>query len=207
MILNRDVKQSQSMHEIIEVGIAWSVYYALHSILASSKIKQISLNRFSWSSTNYRLFYSIFSVIGFLLLIWHYKTTKASPPLLETNTTFTYISYFLMAVGSIVIMISSKAFKLTSFFGLSNKTQPDSETLYESGVYKLIRHPLYFGTLLAFWGNWLNSFSTTFFTIALVSTFYIFIGISFEEKKLKEQFGDKYKLYTNKTKMIIPFIL
>ena len=68
--------------------------------------------------------------------------------------------------------------------------------------YKLVRHPLYFGWLLAFWC--IPVMTAGHITLSAVWTIYIFIAISYEEKDLTATFGKKYTDYQKSTPMIIP---
>ena len=70
-------------------------------------------------------------------------------------------------------------------------------------LYKMVRHPLYLGWLLAFWFAPVMSQGHLF--LAAVWTVYIFIAISYEEKDLLAYYGKKYADYRAKTPMIFPF--
>jgi protein-S-isoprenylcysteine O-methyltransferase Ste14 len=48
--------------------------------------------------------------------------------------------------------------------------------------------------------------STRSLTSAIAITIYLFVGIYFEEKKLIEVFGEKYKKYQHDVPMLIPFL-
>jgi protein-S-isoprenylcysteine O-methyltransferase Ste14 len=79
--------------------------------------------------------------------------------------------------------------------------------IVDKGLYGILRHPAYSGSLLSFFGlaiyfaNWL-----TFIIIFLPILWAFLHRIRIEEDVLLKQFGKKYLSYSEKTKRLIPFI-
>lgn len=71
------------------------------------------------------------------------------------------------------------------------------------GLYKLCRHPIMLGFIIAFWATPMMTVGHLLF--AATTTIYIFIALQFEEHDLIELFGDVYKNYQNKVPMVFPF--
>lgn len=69
-------------------------------------------------------------------------------------------------------------------------------------LYKVVRHPMQFGVLLAFWAA--PTMTVGRLVFALGMTAYILIGLHFEERDLLRQFGDRYRAYQATTPMLIP---
>ncbi len=86
----------------------------------------------------------------------------------------------------------------------SPMTQKNEPELVTSGPYRLVRHPIYSGILVAGVGtavalNWL------WLTAVVLAGIYFVYSAAVEERYMTEQFPDTYPLYKLSTKMFIPF--
>ena len=71
-------------------------------------------------------------------------------------------------------------------------------------LYKLVRHPMYAGFLMAFWAT--PHMTVGRLVFAVTCTLYIVIGSRLEEKDLLELFGDPYRRYQQRIGRLIPFV-
>jgi protein-S-isoprenylcysteine O-methyltransferase Ste14 len=71
-----------------------------------------------------------------------------------------------------------------------------------AGFYRVVRHPLMLGFLIAFWATPLMSVGHLFF--AIMMTAYIFMGTRFEERDLVREHGEAYLAYRRKVRGFVP---
>lgn len=114
----------------------------------------------------------------------------------------------LFAVGWGLILYSTFLINHFDLFGLRQvwrylRGQSNTAMRFVTpGPYRLVRHPLYVGWLLAFWMTPAMTFAHLLFSIA--TTAYILLAIQFEERDLVREYGDAYEEYRQAVPMLVP---
>jgi protein-S-isoprenylcysteine O-methyltransferase Ste14 len=85
---------------------------------------------------------------------------------------------------------------------MSQKNDPE---LVTSGPYRLVRHPIYTGILVAGAGTAVALSWVWLIGVALAGVYFIYSAIV-EERNMTEQFADTYPAYKRSTKMLVPFV-
>jgi protein-S-isoprenylcysteine O-methyltransferase Ste14 len=83
--------------------------------------------------------------------------------------------------------------------------QKDEPELVTSGPYRLSRHPIYSGLLVAGVGTAVALSWLWLIAVVLAGVYFLY-SATVEERSLTEQFLDTYPAYKRSTKMLLSFI-
>jgi len=73
------------------------------------------------------------------------------------------------------------------------------------GPYRLVRHPLYLGWILALFGT--THMTGDRLAISAISSLYLLIAVPWEERSLMQSFGEEYAAYARRVRWrVIPFV-
>jgi protein-S-isoprenylcysteine O-methyltransferase Ste14 len=85
-------------------------------------------------------------------------------------------------------------------------SRKENRELVVSGPYAFVRHPIYGGMLLAMLGSAVGQ--SVFWVLPLIVYGpYFILSARREERHLVEEFGDDYRAYMKRTKMLLPLVL
>ena len=154
-----------------------------------------------------RTTFVLFASLALLLLYWQWRpmtdiiwsaTDPVAAIFLET------ISW----IGWTVVLASTFMINHFELFGLRQvlarllgRELPPAQ-FKTPMFYKVVRHPIYLGFLLAFWAT--PTMTVGHLAFAIATTGYILIGIWLEERDLIALFGDQYRRYRQQVSMLIP---
>jgi protein-S-isoprenylcysteine O-methyltransferase Ste14 len=188
-------------------------YGGFHSVLAALNIKAWFVDIFGWRAYEglYRLFFNAVAVVT-LLPVFAVVAVNPGKTLWQADAPISYILLILQAIGGIGLVISLLQIDTLRFLGLSQYAAwsngkplplPD-EPLQTGGVYALVRHPLYFFSLLAIWPSPIMTTSTLGLLVGI--TLYFAVGSLLEEQKLRKTFGQPYADYQKRVAWLIPLV-
>lgn len=115
-----------------------------------------------------------------------------------------------LVFGGLIRMIARLQLKkkagFDSLIGTSKLKVVKEHHLVKDGLYKHVRHPLYFGEILRNLGFVVILSSIYGTVLVMVSSIFLLFRIEIEEKMLIDVFGEEYKEYKRKTKRLIPHL-
>jgi len=151
--------------------------------------------------------YVLLASLCLMLMMWQWQPIGGVVWSVENNVlkTILLVLYF---TGWSIVFISTFLINHFDLFGLRQTW------LYFRGYrytalpfriplfYKFVRHPLYFGFLIAFWSA--PTMTIAHLLFASLTTCYILVAIQLEEKDLVVHYGDKYVKYRKWVPMVLP---
>jgi protein-S-isoprenylcysteine O-methyltransferase Ste14 len=114
----------------------------------------------------------------------------------------------LSLAGWGLVLLASFALDHFELFGLrqlldaSRHHEPPPPVFRTPLLYRVVRHPLYLGFLVAFWST--PTMTVGHLVFALGMTGYLLVGMHFEERDLVRTFGDEYRAYQQRVPALFP---
>lgn len=189
------------------LALLWVAYYSMHSILASLRTKRIVASKLPAIWPYYRIIYNVLALTGALAIFiyqWSLPTVMAVP----SKAWMLCLGALIIFIGLFIAAMAFYSFDKSEFLGLKQLAgkQEKKGKLHTSGLYGIVRHPLYFSMILIVSGYLLYSFHLSNLIFALCTFAYLLVGTKMEEAKLVETFGRDYLTYRHRVKMLIPFL-
>ena len=183
-----------------------SLFAIQHSVMARKPFKRWWTQYIPESVE--RSTYVLLSSLTLLLLFWQWRPMPAivwhveEPDIAAAITALSYLGWVIVFTSTFLI----NHFELFGLHqvvnNLAGRDMP-APTFRTPLYYKLVRHPLYLGFIIAFWAA--PTMSVGHLLFAAVTTAYIFFGILLEERDLIDLFGDEYRNYRRRVSMLVPW--
>ncbi|MBC7828842.1 MAG: isoprenylcysteine carboxylmethyltransferase family protein [Chitinophagaceae bacterium] len=182
----------------------WMLFCIQHSVFATAWWKQKMFILLGRSFRYYRFFYSFFAFLNLVLLLY-FQFAINSPALWKVSGLLQLTS-LATGLSGLVIMLSCirKYFSVVTGIKAFAREKNQVAILQTGGLHKYTRHPLYFGTLVFIWSFFLLFPLVNNLIACGVISVYTLVGIHIEERKLINEFGESYKLYTRRVPRLIP---
>ncbi|MFA6985703.1 MAG: methanethiol S-methyltransferase [Arenimonas sp.] len=192
---------------VINLGLIL-LFGVQHSVMARMGFKAWLKNKLPPSAE--RSVYVILSSLVLMLLFWQWRPIGQTVWSAE-SVAGQMIAWSSFAAGFALVLLSTFLIDHFDLFGLKQVWRqftgrsPEPPHFVTPLLYRLIRHPLYLGFVLAFWSAPVMSVGHLLFASAM--TCYILIAIQLEEKDLVRQLGERYVDYRREVPMLIPLSL
>jgi protein-S-isoprenylcysteine O-methyltransferase Ste14 len=151
--------------------------------------------------------YVLLASLLLILLFWQWR------PLTGvvwdvTNPTGARVLWALFALGWLIVLVSTFLINHFDLFGLRQvyfnlrNMQYTHLPFSVVGLYRLVRHPIMLGFIIAFWS--IPRMTVGHLLFAAASTAYILLALQFEERDLVTYHGEAYIAYRRQVGMLLP---
>jgi protein-S-isoprenylcysteine O-methyltransferase Ste14 len=183
-----------------------TLFAVQHSVMARPAFKRWWTQFVPWPIE--RSTYVLFATAFLALLLWQWRPLPDIVWQVDNPGTRTAI-YAVSFFGWGLLLLSTFLIDHFDLFGLrqvlrhqrGEKASPPHFSL--PFLYRLVRHPLYLGFIIAFWAA--PTMTVGHLLFAAVTTAYIVVAIQFEEHDLITVFGERYREYRRKVPVLIPW--
>jgi protein-S-isoprenylcysteine O-methyltransferase Ste14 len=150
--------------------------------------------------------YVVFASLALFLLYWQWRPIGGT--IWEVGGLARSVLIGLSLAGWAIVVIGTFIINHWDLFGLRQVwlyatgrpyTHPE---FTQRGFYKLLRHPLMLGFIIAFWAT--PKMTTGHLVFAVATTAYILVALQLEERDLVHFHGEAYRNYQRQVRMLLP---
>ncbi|CCD97568.1 methanethiol S-methyltransferase [Bradyrhizobium sp. STM 3809] len=192
---------------VIVDGLLLALFALQHSVMARPAFKRW------WTSlipaAAERSTYVLLSSLALLLLFWQWRPIPM--PLWHVEGLAATLLTGLHGLGWLIVLSSTYMIDHFELFGLRQGlfalrgAEAPAHPFKTPLLYRLVRHPIMLGFLIAFWAT--PEMSVGHLLFAALSSGYILIGLQLEERDLVAVFGETYERYRQRVPMLLPRLI
>ena len=188
----------------IDAGLL-AVFAFQHSIMARPWFKERWTQIVPW--TIERSTFVLAASLALILLFWQWRPLGGVVWEVQ-HAAGRAVLWTLFAAGWGLVLVATFMINHFDLFGLRQVWLPLIGKPYTRigfttpGPYRLVRHPIYLGFVLAFWMT--PTMTLAHLVFAVTTTAYILIAIQFEEHDLVKEYGSTYRNYRQRVPMLLP---
>lgn len=200
-------QESTFLQALLINALLLSIFAIQHSVMARPVFKKWITSIIS--PVIERSTYVLLSSLALLLIYWQWIPMTAVVWEVQ-NETIAMVLTGIFFFGWLVVFLSTFMINHFELFGLKQiyenfkNIDPQSPKFQTNFFYKIVRHPIMLGFIIAFWATPLMTVGHLIFTIT--TTIYILIAVKYlEEKDLRDAIGKDYEDYQKEVPMLVPF--
>jgi methanethiol S-methyltransferase len=190
---------------LVNVGLM-AIFGLQHSVMARPGFKRV------WTRVvpkeMERSLYVLLSSFVLALLMWLWRPIPM-PVVWHADAAWsTAVAWGVMGLGVAILLWATFLIDHFELFGLRQGwytlrgKEIRGPAFVTPWLYRIVRHPLYVGWLLIFWGT--PTMTAGHLLFATVMSGYILVGMRYEERDLVEHIGEPYRRYKEEVPALIP---
>jgi len=200
----------------MQVILIFLLFAFIHSMTVSSWFKQICGKALgdTFMRAGYRFLYNTISIVTVVIAI----QLIAKVPDRELWTAPPWLKWVMHGIQFAGLAFGALAFEhmdSREFMGFrqvwryitrretaGNLEALDEKELVRTGVYGIVRHPMYLAGLIIF--TFSPIITVNGLTVTVLADFYFLFGVFIEERRFLRSFGDEYREYMRQVPRLLP---
>jgi uncharacterized membrane protein len=201
---------------MMQVILIFLLFAFIHSMTVSSWFKQICGKALgdTFMRAGYRFLYNTISIVTVVIAI----QLIAKVPDRELWTAPPWLKWVMHGIQFAGLAFGALAFEhmdSREFMGFrqvwryitrretaGNLEALDEKELVRTGVYGIVRHPMYLAGLIIF--TFSPIITVNGLTVTVLADFYFLFGVFIEERRFLRSFGDEYREYMRQVPRLLP---
>lgn len=197
--------ESSIVMALVIDAVLLALFAIQHSVMARQWFKR------AWTkivpTAVERTTYVLFATAILALVMWQWRPVTTLVWDVE-NPAGQIALRVLFFAGWAILLLSTWLIDHFELFGIrqvlanAGAMPPATYSFKAPLFYKMVRHPIYLGFVIAFWSTARMTVGHLFF--AVMCTAYMLVAIQFEEHDLVRHYGDTYREYRRRVSMLLP---